>query len=77
MFRTVRLGTPIILLVLGAIMHYALHLKNTHSVDLDKIGVILMIAGGAWLLLEVLVNGRRAKTTGNDRVIYSDHDDRF
>ena len=43
-------GGAILLIAVGAIVRYALDV-NVAGVDLDVVGLILMIAGGALLLL--------------------------
>ncbi|MBN9622486.1 MAG: hypothetical protein J0H06_05950 [Actinobacteria bacterium] len=56
-------GASILLLVVGAILKFATNWQLAH-VDLDTVGIILMIAGGAGLVLGLVQQGmatRRAR----------------
>lgn len=44
------IGVSIFLIAVGAILYFALNLHLAH-VDIDVVGIILMIAGGAGLVL--------------------------
>jgi hypothetical protein len=50
-------GVSVFLLITGAILRFAIE-EDLKSVDLPMIGVILMIAGGATFLLQILMAGR-------------------
>jgi hypothetical protein len=51
------IGVSIFLLALGAILTFALN-TEVSGIDLDVVGVILMICGAVGLLLTMLVFGR-------------------
>ena len=77
------IGISIFLLAVGAILAFAVE-ATTEGVDLDTVGVILMIVGGLGLLFSLLVFGdngvwrRRDPYTdtaaGRDRVVYRGHE---
>jgi len=48
------IGASIFLLVVGAILTFAVDVKNTGSINLDTVGIILMVAGVVGLLLSLL-----------------------
>ena len=48
------IGASIFLLVVGAILTFAVDVKNTGGINLDTVGIILMVAGVVGLLLSVL-----------------------
>lgn len=58
MNRGVRIGAPIVIAVIGAILYFAVS-DSVEGVDLTMIGLILMIAGGVWLIIELLVGMSR------------------
>jgi hypothetical protein len=49
----VGIGASIVLLAIGAIMTFALDV-TTEGINLDTVGIILMIAGGLGLLISLL-----------------------
>jgi Domain of unknown function (DUF6458) len=49
------IGTSIFLIAVGAILAFAVHVTgNTHGIDVNTIGWILMIVGGAGALLSMV-----------------------
>lgn len=50
----------IFLIAVGAILYFALNLHVAH-VSIDTVGIILMIAGGAGLILGLIQQGMWAK----------------
>jgi hypothetical protein len=48
------IGASIFLLVVGAILTFAVDVKNTGGINLDTVGIILMVAGVVGLLLSLL-----------------------
>jgi Domain of unknown function (DUF6458) len=50
----VGIGTSIFLIAVGAILRYAVTRGNVEGVDLDAVGLILMIVGAAGLVLTFL-----------------------
>ena len=76
------IGISIFLLAAGAILAFAVE-TTTEGVNLDTVGVILMVVGGLGLLFSMLVFGdngvwrRRdtyTDTTAEDRVVYRDRE---
>ena len=57
------IGASVFLLAAGAILTFAIDANNSSGIDLDAIGVILMIAGAIGLVMFAAVFGRR------DRVV--------
>ena len=47
-------GTSLVLIALGAILDFAVHVNNTHGFNINTIGVILMVVGGLGLLLSLV-----------------------
>lgn len=61
-------GVSVFLLILGAILRFAIKGDLVgESVDLHVIGVILMIAGGATFLLQILLANRGGNGGGQRR----------
>jgi Domain of unknown function (DUF6458) len=56
------IGASILLIVLGAILTFALNL-NVGGVDMDLVGWILMIGGVIGLIFTTLIWGPRNRTT--------------
>lgn len=51
------IGVSIFLIAIGAILAFATHV-SVSGINLDTVGVILMVAGGVGLLLSLVVFGR-------------------
>ena len=65
------IGVSIFLLAVGAIITFATNV-DVSGIDLDMVGIILMIAGGVGLLLSLLVFGprsRRARVVEDDTYV--------
>lgn len=60
--RSARIGTPIVLIVIGAILRWAVS-DAVPGVDLTTIGLILLVAGVIWLVLELILGRPRARVT--------------
>ena len=60
-------GGPIFLIAVGAILRYATNI-NVSGVDMDVVGLILMVAGVAILILSIIV----ASVNRKDRKDYAD-----
>jgi hypothetical protein len=54
------IGASIFLIAVGAILYFALNLRVAH-VSIDTVGIILMIAGGAGLILGLIHQGMWAR----------------
>jgi hypothetical protein len=67
------IGGSIVLIVLGAIMYFAVEL-DIAGLDINVIGVILMAAGLIGLILGLVMNMRAGRTvertTVDDREVY-------
>lgn len=59
-----RYGGAIALMVIGAILYFAVNLE-VQAVDISLIGLILMIAGAIWLVINLIVGA----TTRRRRVV--------
>lgn len=60
--RSARIGTPIVLIVIGAILRWAVA-DAIPAVDLTMIGLIMLAAGAIWLVLELILGRPRAQVT--------------
>jgi hypothetical protein len=72
----VGIGTSIFLIAVGAILKFAVT-ASVSGIDLNVVGVILMIAGAAGLVISLLwmmiwADRRRDRAVGGDRVIATD-----
>lgn len=57
-----RIGGALILIAAGAIMKWAITVKDSHGFNLNTIGLILMVVGVVWLLAEVIYMSTRRRT---------------
>jgi hypothetical protein len=60
-------GVSIFLITIGAILKFAIKATNLPGVDLEAMGVILMVVGGATFLLQLVTELRRGKEGAGDR----------
>lgn len=60
--RTVRIGSPIVVAVIGAVLYFAVP-GSIAGINIAMIGLILMIAAAVWLVLELLLNRPRDRVT--------------
>lgn len=69
------IGVSIFLLAIGAILTFAVNF-DVSGLDINVIGVILMVCGAIGLLLTMLVFGRRdgAAVVGEERVVTRERD---
>jgi hypothetical protein len=67
------LGVSIFLLAVGAILTFAVD-ADLNGIDLDTVGVILMVVGGIGLLLTLLIWGSRDRTP-RGRAVRADADE--
>jgi len=62
------IGVSIFLIALGAVLAFAVNVSNSSGIDLNTIGVILMIVGVIGLATTMLIlNGGRGGWTGGRR----------
>jgi hypothetical protein len=69
MLAIVTIATAIFLIAAGAILRYALNV-NSDVINIQTVGLILMIAGGAGLAISLLYELVRQGGPGNDRDEY-------
>ena len=68
------IGVSVFLIAIGAILTFAIGADTVDIVNIDAVGIILMIAGAIGLLLTMLVFGRRDNVVGEDRVVTRERD---
>ncbi|MBK5306303.1 MAG: hypothetical protein JJD92_06395 [Frankiaceae bacterium] len=71
------IGASVFLLALGAILTFAIDRESVDIVNINMIGVILMLAGAVGLAFTMLVFGRRDRVGGGvveDRVVTRERD---
>ena len=66
------IGAGLVLIALGAIFKYAVTAELSW-LRLDVMGVVLMLVGGAWLLLGLVVYQNRRHGTVVTRRIWEEH----
>jgi hypothetical protein len=62
------IALSLLLIAAGAILNFAVT-KTVSGIGLDTVGIILMIAGGAGLLLSLVVLGTERAPTGRTTVM--------
>jgi hypothetical protein len=69
----VTIGVSIALLVVGAILKFAV-MDNINNVDLSAVGVILMVAGALGLVISLFMLNQRRSAGGvvEERRVYDD-----
>ena len=67
------IGLGIVLLVLGAILAFAVEFQVAGGIEINTVGFILMAAGVLSLILGMVMNAQRANTS--HREIVERHDD--
>lgn len=68
------IGVSVFLLALGAILAFAVD-YSVSGLDINVVGIILMVAGGIGLLLTMLVFGRRDRGgVAEERVVTRERD---
>lgn len=60
------IGSSIALIAIGAILAFAVTF-DVGGIDIDVVGIILMIVGAVWLVLELTLFGPRRRTTTTTR----------
>jgi hypothetical protein len=66
------IGVSIFLLAVGAILTFAVE-AEVAGIDLDTVGIILMVVGGLGLLVTLLIWGPRERAAGTrERVVRED-----
>jgi hypothetical protein len=70
------IGASVFLIALGAILTWAVH-TTVSGIDINTVGVILMVAGAIGLAMTMLVFGRRDRVGAGvveDRVVTRERD---
>ncbi len=67
------IGVSVFLLALGAILTFAVN-ASISGLDINVVGIILMVAGAIGLLMTMLVFGRDRGTVAEDRVVTRERD---
>lgn len=67
-------GVSIFLITIGAILKFAIKAPDLQGVDLEAMGVILMVVGGATFLLQLATELRRGKESSSAREHSFDRD---
>jgi len=67
------IGVSIFLLALGAILTFAVN-ASLSGLDINVVGIILMVCGAIGLLLTMLVFGRDRGAVAEERVVTRDRD---
>jgi phosphate/sulfate permease len=57
------IGISVFLIAAGAIMAFAIEVENSNGVDINTVGMILMIAGAIGLVFTALIWGPRSRRT--------------
>jgi hypothetical protein len=63
------IGVSIFLIAVGAVMTFALNVQNHSGVNLDTVGVILMVVGALGLLASLTIFGSWGGRRGGDVVV--------
>lgn len=79
-----RIGGALFLIAVGAILKFALTVSNTHGLNLNTVGVILMIVGMLGLIAELIYLSTRRRTdvvqqgpAGRTRTTYEEPPERY
>lgn len=76
-YASMTIGTSILLIAAGAILKYAIT-ADVDGVNLETVGVILMIVGILGLVISLILLARaRDAVVTRDRVVERDHDPRY
>ena len=51
------IGVSVLLLAVGAVLAFAVHVTTSHGIDINTVGVILMCVGGLGLLVALAFVG--------------------
>lgn len=57
-----RIGASLFLIAVGAILKFAITVKDSHGVNIPMIGVILMIVGAVGLVITLVMMSVRRRT---------------
>ena len=57
------IGVSVLLIAVGAVLDFAVNVQNSNGVNINTIGVILMIVGAIGLVMTLLIWGPRSRRT--------------
>lgn len=57
------IGVSIVLIAVGAVLDFAVTVQNSHGININTIGVILMIVGAIGLVATLFIWGPRSRST--------------
>lgn len=57
-----RIGGALLVIAVGAILDFAVNVRDSHGFDINTIGLILMIVGAVWLVAEIIYATTRRRT---------------
>jgi hypothetical protein len=57
-----RIGGALIVIAIGAILTFAVNVDHSRGINVNTIGVILMIVGAVWALAEIVYASTRRRT---------------
>lgn len=58
-----RIGGALVLVALGAILTFAITVNDSHGFNINTIGIILMVVGAIWAIIEIVVALTRRRTS--------------
>ena len=74
-----RIGAALFLIAVGAILDFAVTVNNSHGININTIGIILMVVGAVGLIAEIIFMTTRRRTdvvhqgpAGTSRTTYVD-----
>ncbi len=70
------IGVSVFLLAAGAIMSFAIDVENAEGVNVNTVGIILMIAGAIGLIWALMMTSRR-DTVVEERPVRRVYEDRI
>ncbi len=70
------IGVSVFLLAAGAIMSFAIDVENAEGVNVNTVGIILMIAGAIGLIWALMMTNRRG-TIVEERPVQRVYEDRI
>lgn len=55
------IGASILLIAVGAVLDFAMHVHDFHGVNLNTVGVILMVVGAIGLIVSLIVSASMSR----------------
>ena len=69
------IGVSVFLLAVGAILTFAIEVDSTEGLNVNTVGVILMVAGAIGLLWALMMTSRRRATYVEERPVRTVYED--